>query len=90
MKKLLKNKWFRRVLFPGLGVLGGFAYYYFIGCSGNTCPISSNPYISMGYGAVMGLVFSMPGKRPRRGHPISRSAAVHQKPEIQNPKQIQN
>jgi len=38
-----------------LGALGGYAYYYFIGCNaGNTCPITNNPISSMGYGALLG------------------------------------
>lgn len=38
-----------------LGALGGYAYYYFIGCNAaNTCPITSNPLSSMGYGALLG------------------------------------
>lgn len=44
----------------GIGALGGFLYYYFIGCSSGTCPITSNPYISIAYGALMGyLLFDM-------------------------------
>jgi hypothetical protein len=58
IKTLFKNKWFKRVTFVMLGALGGFAYYYFIGCSGNTCPISSNPMISTGYGSIVGLTLS--------------------------------
>lgn len=37
-----------------LGALGGFAYYYFFGCSTGTCPISSNPWTSTAYGALTG------------------------------------
>jgi hypothetical protein len=40
------------------GAAAGFAYYYFIGCVSGTCPITSNPYISTGYGAVVGLLAS--------------------------------
>lgn len=32
----------------------GFGYYKFVGCSSGTCPLTSNPYISTIYGAVMG------------------------------------
>ena len=35
IKKWIKNKWFRRIFFVLIGALGGFAYYYFIGCTGN-------------------------------------------------------
>ena len=39
-----------------IGGAGGFAYYYFIGCTSGTCPITSNPYISILWGAVMGYL----------------------------------
>ncbi len=43
-----------------VGAIAGFSYYYFVGCASGTCPITSNPYISVIYGAVLGyLVFSM-------------------------------
>lgn len=41
-----------------VGAALGFAYYRFVGCSTGTCPITSNPYSSMIYGAVMGGLFS--------------------------------
>jgi Family of unknown function (DUF6132) len=42
------------------GGIGGFLYYFYIGCSSGTCPISSNPYISIGYGSLLGyLLFDM-------------------------------
>jgi hypothetical protein len=40
-----------------LGAMGGFAYYYFVGCASGTCPITSNPYISIAYGALLGYLF---------------------------------
>ncbi len=39
-----------------VGAIGGYMYYYFIGCSSGTCPITSNPYISIVYGAIMGYL----------------------------------
>lgn len=58
IKKWFKNKWFHRVSFVMAGALVGFLYYYFIGCATKTCPITANPYISIGYGSLMGLVLS--------------------------------
>ena len=34
----------------------GFAYYKFIGCSTGACPLTSNPWISTIYGAVVGVL----------------------------------
>ena len=45
-----------------LGGTAGFAYYYFIGCTGNACPITSNPYISTGYGMAAGLLLGWESK----------------------------
>jgi len=43
-----------------VGGIGGFSYYHFVGCTSGTCPITSNPYISVVYGALMGyLVLDM-------------------------------
>lgn len=39
-----------------LGIGGGFAYYYYIGCSTGTCPLKSNPWIMMGYGGFVGYL----------------------------------
>ncbi len=48
------NIWLKRSLVILAGAAGGYAYYYFIGCVSGTCPITSNPYISTAYGALIG------------------------------------
>ncbi len=37
-----------------LGALGGYAYWYFIGCQTGSCPITSIWYHATAYGALMG------------------------------------
>jgi len=39
-----------------VGMLGGYLYYYFVGCNSGACPITSNPYISVMYGGLMGYL----------------------------------
>ena len=43
-----------------LGALGGYIYYIKVGCTTGSCAITSNPWISTLWGALMGyLVFDM-------------------------------
>ncbi|HOH55479.1 MAG TPA: DUF6132 family protein [Paludibacteraceae bacterium] len=56
IKKFFSRHWLK-VVGVFLGSIGGFAYFYFVGCKSGTCPISSNPYISIVYGAVLGYLF---------------------------------
>jgi len=46
-----------------IGALGGYAYYYFIGCNSGTCPITSNPVNTTLYGALMGLLLGFKDKK---------------------------
>ncbi len=47
---------------PVIGIIAGaflgFAYYRFVGCASGSCPITSNPWASMIYGAIMGYMVS--------------------------------
>jgi hypothetical protein len=42
-----------------LGGLAGFAYYSQVGCATGACPITSNPYISVAWGAGIGGLLGM-------------------------------
>jgi hypothetical protein len=53
---ITENKW--RIAGIGVGLIGGFLYYQFIGCNSGTCPITSNPWISTLYGGVIGYLIS--------------------------------
>lgn len=46
------------LLFVVVGALAGFAYHRLVGCSTGGCPITSNPYFSTLYGAVLGYLVS--------------------------------
>jgi hypothetical protein len=66
MKHLLK-KHLLKIIGLLAGGTGGFLYYHFVGCTSGTCPITSNPYISVLYGALMGyLLFDMFRKKEHK------------------------
>lgn len=45
------------IIFSIVGSIGGYAYWYYIGCSSGTCPITANWYTSVVYGIIMGFLF---------------------------------
>jgi len=56
------NKYMKMIGFALIGAIGCYDYYYFIGCNGGTCPITSNWYVTTLYGSMMGLVLGFPTK----------------------------
>jgi len=56
--KLKLKKWLHPFLFTVGGALVGLGYYYAVGCSTGSCPITSNPIITMIYMGVVGLLLS--------------------------------
>lgn len=55
----IKREW---LWFAGgaAGAVGGYLYWYFIGCNSEVCPITSSPVNSTLYGIVLGgLLFSL-------------------------------
>ena len=49
--------WIWLVLPIFIGAAGGYLYYRVIGCRSGACPITSNPWASTIYGAVIGAMF---------------------------------
>jgi len=59
MQKTIKNKIFAiKLLIIIIGLIAGFAYWYFIGCSTNSCPLNSKWYLSTLYGGLIGYLVS--------------------------------
>ncbi|MBU1013639.1 MAG: hypothetical protein KKG99_11580 [Bacteroidetes bacterium] len=49
-----------------LGTIGGYLYYLKVGCVNGTCAITSNPWLSMLWGAALGyLLFDMFNKKKK-------------------------
>ena len=57
MKDRMK-KWLRPALFTAGGALAGLVYYALVGCSTGTCVITSSPFTSMVYMALVGWLLS--------------------------------
>ena len=51
------------ILPVAIGAALGYTYYYFIGCNTGSCPITSNPYTTTAYGALIGLIWALPSKK---------------------------
>ena len=50
-----------------VGLIAGYAYYYFVGCASGTCSITSKPLNSTLYGGMMGgLLFNMFVTSPKK------------------------
>ena len=50
-----------------VGLIAGYAYYHFVGCTSGTCAITSKPLNSTVYGGLMGgLLFNMFVTSPKK------------------------
>lgn len=54
MKQLLKRNNLLTVAGAAVGGLGGFGWWYYVGCASGTCPITSSPYLSVLWGMMIG------------------------------------
>ena len=66
MKYFLKKHILKIIGIP-VGGVAGFLYYHFVGCASGTCPITSNPYITVLYGALLGYLFLDMFKKKEHG-----------------------
>lgn len=48
----------RLLLFAAVGGVLGYGWYRLVGCPGGACPFTRNPYISMLWGAAIGLMLA--------------------------------
>ncbi len=48
--------WMYRIIFTCIGAVVGYVYWFKIGCSSGTCPITSQWHNTMIYGALMGYL----------------------------------
>jgi hypothetical protein len=46
----------KTVLGTVIGALAGFAFYKLVGCPAGTCPITSSPFLSTFFGAIIGIL----------------------------------
>lgn len=57
MNFIIKHK--LTIIGIAMGAIGGYLYYYYVGCLDGSCAITSKPLNSTLYGAVMGgLLFN--------------------------------
>jgi hypothetical protein len=49
-------KYIKWIIVIATGAIGGFGYWYFVGCNSGSCPITSSPVNSSVYGALMGAL----------------------------------
>lgn len=67
MKDFFKKHWLR-IAGILVGAMVGYIYYHYVGCLSGTCPITSNPYRMMIYGALVGyLLFDLFSKDKKLG-----------------------
>ena len=56
----------RAIALPLVGSAGGWLYYRYVGCATGTCAVMSSPWLSTGFGCVLGsLLYTV--LRPGRG-----------------------
>ncbi len=55
-KRYLKFLTLKSIIGMLVGVAGGYIYYIKVGCTSGSCPITSNPWMTMLWGLMMGYL----------------------------------
>ena len=58
IKMIFNNMILRIILGIVIGGVAGFLYYKLVGCRTGSCPITSNPFASIIFGALFGGLLS--------------------------------
>ncbi len=70
MKKFAKKQLFT-LIGAVIGAIAGYLYWKFIGCTTGSCAITSNPFNSTLYGAVMGGLLVSTFKKDKKQYDVS-------------------
>ncbi len=66
-RRYLKFLTLKSIIGMLIGVIGGYIYYIEVGCKSGSCPITSNPWMTMLWGLLMGyLVGDMFNKEAKK------------------------
>ena len=55
-RRYLKFLTLKSIIGMVVGVVGGYIYYIEVGCKSGSCPITSNPWMTMLWGLAMGYL----------------------------------
>ncbi len=50
------KKYIKQIIGFFVGAVAGFLYYRFIGCKSGSCPLTGNPYVSVLFGGIFGML----------------------------------
>ncbi len=60
LKKIKSKNTIKNIIGTIVGIIGGYLYYHFIGCNSGGCAITSNPYMTILWGGLLGyLLFDL-------------------------------
>jgi len=67
-RRYLKFLTLKSIIGMVVGIIGAYIYYIEIGCKSGSCPITSNPWMTMLWGLLMGyLVGDLFNKEAKKG-----------------------